>query len=103
MRMVWTESAVADIDRIHTYIAERNPRAAVTVTDTIEATAARLGRFPYSAAMTDEPGTRMAPAGRYPYVIFYTVTDDEVQILRVMHGAQQRPWERQADEAENGN
>jgi len=43
----------------------------------------------------------MAPVGRYPYVIFYDVTDTDVQILRILHGAQRRPWETEADEAEN--
>ena len=93
MSVVYTQSAIADIDQIFSYIAERNPRAAVAVVDTVEATVARIGSFPLSAASTDEPDVRMAPAGRYPYVIFYTVNRDEVRILRIMHTARMRPWE----------
>ena len=97
MRVVYTRSAIADIDDISSYIAERNPRAAATVVDVIEATIARLGVFPLSAPVTDEPDVRMTPAGRYPYVIFYTATGDAVRILRIMHTARMRPWERPSE------
>jgi toxin ParE1/3/4 len=38
--------------------------------------------------MTDQPGVRVLPVVRYPYLIFYTVVDesDEVRILRIRHG-----------------
>ena len=32
----------------------------------------------------------MAPAGRFPYLIFYTVGEDEIRIIRVLHGARLR-------------
>jgi addiction module RelE/StbE family toxin len=99
MRVVYTQSATADIDQIAAYISERNHRAAIAVLDAIEATAARLGMFPLSAATTDEPGVRMAPIGRYRYLILYAV-DDEVRILRVIHTARLRPWEAPKDENE---
>ena len=73
MRVVYTRSAIADIDHIASYVAERNPRAAVAVVDAIEATVVRIGHFPLSAPATDEPAVRMAPAGRYRYVIFYSM------------------------------
>jgi len=98
MRVVYTQSATADIDHIAAYISERSPRGAIAVLDAIETTVARLGTFPLSASATDEPGVRMAPAGRYPYLILYAVTDDEVRILRVMHAARLRPWEAPKDE-----
>jgi toxin ParE1/3/4 len=103
MRTVYTRSAIADIDHISSYIAERNPRATVVVIDAIEATVARIGLFPLSAPATDEPGVRMAPAGRYPYVIFYNVTGDEVRILRIIHAARMRPWERPNEESKEDN
>jgi toxin ParE1/3/4 len=100
MRVIYARSALADIDQISSYVRERNPRAAVSVADAIEATVARIGMFPFSAPASDEPDVRMAPAGRYSYLIFYTVTDDEVLILRVIHAARMRPWERRSDESD---
>jgi plasmid stabilization system protein ParE len=34
---------------------------------------------------------RAVPVIRYPYRIFYVVTDDEVQILHIHHSARE-PW-----------
>jgi toxin ParE1/3/4 len=98
MRVVYARSAIADVEQISTYIRERNPRAAAAVADAIEATVARIGMFPLSASACDEPGVRMAPAGRYPYLVFYTVTGDEVMILRIMHAARLRPWQSPPDQ-----
>jgi plasmid stabilization system protein ParE len=37
---------------------------------------------------TDQPGVRVLPVVRYPYLIFYLLTPamDEVRILRIRHG-----------------
>ena len=93
MRVRYTEPARTDLEDISAYLIERNPGAAAAVGAAIEATIARIATFPASAQATDEPGVRMAPAGRFPYLIFYSIAGDEVQIVRVLHGAQLRPWE----------
>jgi len=93
MQVRYTETALAEIEAIFSYIAERNPAAAGAVVDVIETTVARLEMFPESARATDEPGVRMVPAGRFPYLIFYEIAGDELRILRVIHGARLRPWE----------
>ena len=43
--------------------------------------------------MAERAGVRRVPLLRYPYVIHYTVGDDEVVILRIVHGARRSPWE----------
>ena len=93
MKVRYTASAEADLELILTYLIERNPRAATSVGAAVEKTVARIASFPESAQVTDEPAIRIAPAGRFPYLIFYTVVADEVQIVRVLHGARLRPWE----------
>jgi plasmid stabilization system protein ParE len=30
---------------------------------------------------------RVLPVGRYPYLVFYTLRDDEIVILHIRHGA----------------
>ncbi|HEY4775236.1 MAG TPA: type II toxin-antitoxin system RelE/ParE family toxin [Xanthobacteraceae bacterium] len=42
---------------------------------------------------TEEPNVRRMPVGRYPFLVFYTVDQDEVVILHVRHGARKPPWE----------
>jgi plasmid stabilization system protein ParE len=62
--------------------------------ESVEATAARLAAHPQSRK-TDEPGARMTPIARFPYLIFYEITENALRILRVLHGARLRPWEQQ--------
>jgi plasmid stabilization system protein ParE len=93
MKVRYTATAAADLDDILSYLAGRNPKAAADVLASIEATVSRIAKFPNSAQATDEPGVRMPPAGRFPYLVFYTLTEDEVWIIRVLHGARLRPWE----------
>ena len=45
------------------------------------------------AQETREAGVRRIPAGRYPYLVYYTVEAEEVVILHVRHGARRWPWE----------
>lgn len=93
MKVRYTETALADLDDLLSYLIERNPRAATTIGKAVEVTIDRVAAFPFSAEATDEPGVRMTPAGRFPYLIFYRAADDEVSILRVLHGARLRPGE----------
>jgi plasmid stabilization system protein ParE len=94
MKVRYTDTASADLEDILSYLIERNPRAAATVGKAVETAVARIATFPESAQATDEPTVRMAPAGRFPYLIFYAITEAEVQIIRVLHGARLRPWEQ---------
>jgi plasmid stabilization system protein ParE len=93
MRVRWSQSALTEIQEIFSYIHERNHSAAVTVVERIEAVVDLLEEFPEAGHLTDEPNVRMFPVIRYPYLVFYAIdaAADEVVILHVRHGAQQRP------------
>lgn len=92
MRVRWSESSLSDIDDIFSYIDEHNRTAAAAVVERIKAVANLLQDFPEAGHLTDEPGVRMFPTVRYPYLVFYTVNpaDAEIVILHVRHGAQER-------------
>jgi toxin ParE1/3/4 len=91
MRVRYTETALADIDSIFSYIHGHDPAAAAKVVESIEAAAGRIGLYPLSARETDETGVRMVPIVRFPYLIFYEIVEGELRILRVLHGARLRP------------
>jgi toxin ParE1/3/4 len=38
-----------------------------------------------------EAGIRMLRVGPYPYLVYWTIEGDEVQIIHIRHGAR-RPW-----------
>jgi len=52
-----------------------------------------LGDLSFISRQSDYPGIRVRKVRRYPYLIFYTVQDSEVRVLRVRHGARRWPWE----------
>jgi toxin ParE1/3/4 len=88
MRVRYSLLALLQLEEIHRYIAERNPRAAKAVVARIEDLCEKLGEFPGMGSTTDQPGVRVLPVVRYPYLIFYLqmVEADEVVILRIRHG-----------------
>lgn len=59
----------------------------------IEGLISLLEEFPFIGHVADEEGVRVLSVVRYPFLIFYAIDDaaDEVVILHVRHGAQDRP------------
>jgi toxin ParE1/3/4 len=97
MKVRYTVPAQADLEEIYTYISDNNPAAAERVKRQIKIDAELLGEFPFIARQADIPGLRVRKVRRYPYLIFYAVRDDEVQILHVRHGKRRWPWEADDD------
>ena len=94
MKVRFTRTAVTEINEIFSYIAERNPSAALAVVSQIDRTIARLAKFPAMGHLKYKPNIRMLPVGRFrQYLVFYTIEGDEIVILNVRHGARRRPWE----------
>jgi toxin ParE1/3/4 len=93
MKVRYSETALRELDEIFAYIYERNRSAAVAVVDRIERLSSLIGEVPLIGHLTDEEGVRMMPVVRYPFLIFYAVSDiaDEVVILHIRHAARQRP------------
>jgi toxin ParE1/3/4 len=91
VRVEWLPEAERNRESQLTYIAERNPSAAITMGDAIEAAVARLAHNPNSAPPGRVPGTRELVVTATPYVVVYCVEQDAVVILRVLHGAQRWP------------
>jgi toxin ParE1/3/4 len=48
--------------------------------------------WPMSAEeVTQRPGVRVVPLVRYPYKVFYQITNEAVEILYIHHAARQEP------------
>ena len=93
MKVRWSETALAEIDEIFSYIHARNRSAASAVVERIEGLAALLGEFPEVGHLTDQAGVRLLSVVRYPFLIFYAIDDaaNEIVILHVRHGAREHP------------
>ncbi len=89
---LWTPEARADVENIHAYIAQHaNAAQASTIARSISARANLLDQFKGLGKAGNLPNTREYKIARLPYIIVYTVRDEDVVILRIWHGRQDRP------------
>lgn len=91
MPVSWRARALADVSRIVRYIATDNPVAASRVGRESLLAGDSLTLFPRRGRPGRQAGTReLVTIG--PYIVVYRVEGaDMVTILRIWHGAQNRP------------
>ena len=89
-RLTWRPMALADRDAIMIYIAQDNPTAAIDLDLEFEAKAENARPRPKLYKAGRVKGTREIVV-RPNYVMVYRVTGDVVEVLRVLHAAQQWP------------
>ncbi|MGN8115715.1 type II toxin-antitoxin system RelE/ParE family toxin [Labrys sp. 22185] len=95
MRIVWRESALADVERAIGYIALESPRSAEQQLSRIEHHVQVLVDHPSMGRVGRVAGTRELVVPRTPFVIVYSLGED-VELIRILHGAQQWPPEAEA-------
>lgn len=90
MKIVWRDSARADVRAAIAYIAEHDEDAAERVSASIKTCAARLLDYPLMYPEGRAPGTREALA--HPnYILVYRVASETVEIVRLVHTRQRYP------------
>lgn len=90
MRVRWTPDAADDLERMCNYIAETSPDSARRIAKTIVDGIASLSALPNRGRRGRVEGTREFVFAPLPFVAVYEV-NDEVHVLRILHGAQQWP------------
>ncbi len=86
----WTSPALRDLGGITRYLSKENPDAATKLITEVDRTIALLATFPLlGREVKDERLGRYRLVPIWDYLIFYIVTENEVQIRRVLHGARQ--------------
>lgn len=95
MKVVFRSAAYGDLDRIFIWIANDRPQSAHTVIDRILDSAERLGRFPHLGHAGRRAGTFEWVVAGLPYIIVYQINsdDDLIDVVAVVHGAQDRDRE----------
>ncbi len=93
MNLYWSPSAVKDLKHLRAYIARDNPRAAAEIAKPVLEAVERLRRFPSMGRPGRVPDTRELVVPGTPLVIPYTVTEQGVEIIAVLHGARMWPEE----------
>jgi toxin ParE1/3/4 len=94
MKVRYTAEALRDLDEILTFTAQNYPTITASFEERLRAIERRIREWPESAReVTQCAGVRVVPFIRYPYKLFYQVTDDAVEILHIHHAARREPWE----------
>jgi toxin ParE1/3/4 len=88
--LIWRESALRDLEGAMRYIADRNPLAAAGQLAEIRSQVQGLEVHPHSGRSGRVAGTRELVVSRTPFIVVYAV-GDAVELLRILHGAQQWP------------
>jgi toxin ParE1/3/4 len=91
MRVRFTQRGRGDLVAILDYIDARSPKGARNVKRTIQKTIELIGQLPDSGRRSGVSSTRVLPAGRYPYLIYWSVEGGEAWIVHIRHAAR-RPW-----------
>lgn len=91
MRVVWTRSALLNLNEIQDYIAEESPAAAYRLANDLHRrTTLLLADAPMAGRVGRARGTRELVFADLPYIVAYRVTD-KVEILAVVHTAREWP------------
>lgn len=92
-RIAFRPRADHDIDDIAAYLFEESPEAAIRFYDAVDATVSGLRQWPSSGRTWDWTGPGQQPLrafrvkGFTKYLLFYTVIDDVLIVVRVLHSA----------------
>lgn len=87
MRLRYTLPALAELSAILDYIAAHSPQSARRVQARIKALTDLLLLHPYIGRRTHDPAIRRMTTTPYPYLVVYEVTETEIIIHAVRHGA----------------
>ena len=92
MKVTWTKEARDRLKDIEAYISQENPKAAKKlVRGIILKVAEQLTLYPSSGKAGRVNGTRELVFSSHPYIVVYSISNGEIYVLTVFHGAQKKP------------
>jgi toxin ParE1/3/4 len=89
MRLKYTPASQTDLRKIIAWIADENPSRAISFADELRSACRSILPFPLSSPVLETKTSKDIRRKIYGnYLIFYRVREDVVEILRILHGAQ---------------
>ena len=88
MKVLWTDSAIAQLQAIHDYLGQTSPEYALRIVDRLTRRSIQISAFPYSGRVVPEYESdeiREVIEGRYR--IIYNVEATKVNVLAIIHEA----------------
>ena len=103
MKIRYSRRALSQLASVQEYLKKCNPSAAENVTASIRSTIVRLGEMALLGKATDEAGVQVIIEPEYLYRVFYSIRDQEVFVIRILHGRQSElDFEHLAHSVESG-
>jgi toxin ParE1/3/4 len=93
MRIRWTPSAAADLQHISDYLRDHHPHYRQPTMRKLYEAIRSFKTLPHRGRPGPEEGTRELVFSPLPYVAVYRVNmkGQSIEVLRIYHGAQERP------------
>jgi toxin ParE1/3/4 len=89
MNVRWTDTAQRHLDAIYRYIAQDSPAYAKRMVDRLTRRSQQIGEFPLSGRMVPEyEMSQIREVVEGAYRIIYHIKPDQIDVLAVIHGAQ---------------
>jgi toxin ParE1/3/4 len=90
MRIQWTPAAAADLQNLSGYLKDHHPHYRQPTMRKVYAAVQSLKEWPHRGRAGREEGTRELLFPPLPYVAVYRVKGQNIEVLRIYHGAQER-------------
>lgn len=87
MQLEFRPQAERDLESIGDYIAQDNPRRALTFLRELRVQCHKILLAPQGCRLRPELGEGIRSCAHGNYVIFFTESDRSVTVIRVLHGA----------------
>ncbi|MFZ2633126.1 MAG: type II toxin-antitoxin system RelE/ParE family toxin [Desulfosalsimonadaceae bacterium] len=92
MKVLWTKNAIKHLASIYEYIAANSPAYAKRMVDKITRRSVQIADMPYSGRKVPEyEADDVRELIEYPYRVIYRIKTGQIDVLAVIHGAQQLP------------
>ena len=85
VKVRYTRTIIRQIDAALTHLETQNPKAARGLQERISVVVVLLQTHPLGARETSRRNIRRFPLGTYPYLLDYSVGDDEIVLRRFRH------------------
>jgi plasmid stabilization system protein ParE len=92
MKIVWAAGAEDSFLEAMDYIAQDNIGAAAATAARILEAVEAIARFPMMGHASSQSGKREFAVPGTPFVVFYAVDKDVIQIAQIFHGKRQQPY-----------
>ncbi|WP_145640745.1 type II toxin-antitoxin system RelE/ParE family toxin [Neorhizobium alkalisoli] len=88
MKVIFTRKARQDLVDIARHLVKHNPSRARSYMEELRTACIEIGEMPNAFERLEKTGiTEIRRRTFQPYLIFYRLREDEVQLVRVLHGA----------------